>query len=213
MKIKTCIPLKNKCLRAYTFAAQLNHVLVMKKMFFLLLPVFMVACGGGVEQYRAGIETLATDWDATTSAVTEFSSTIGNDLSSFSQLAGSMQLSEDVTKALKPEQATQWQGAQAAFTQALQAFAPLRTKVGEFTKTWGEKAAEVQALKDGLAAGKLEGDVAGQIASLTTLVTQAKDSLTGWQTEHAAAKTGAQTAADALKALYDTLNAAAPAKK
>lgn len=185
----------------------------MKKMLFLLLPVLMVACGGGVEQYRAGIETLTADWDATTSAVTEFSNSVAGDLSSFSQLAGSLQLSEDVVKKLKPEQTTQWQNAQGALTQALQAFAPIRTQVGEFSKSWGEKAVEVQALKDGLAAGKLEGDVTGQIAGLTALVAQAKESLAGWQTAHTAAKSQSQSAADALKALYDTLNAAAAPKK
>ena len=185
----------------------------MKKLFILLLPVIMFACGKGVEQYRAGIEALAADWDATTSAVTEFSSTIAGDLSNFTQLSGSLQLSADVQKKLKPEQVTEWQNAQAAFAQALQPFAPLRTQVGEFTKTWGDKTAEVQALKDGLAAGKLEGDVTGQIDSLTTFVAQAKESLTGWQTSHAAAKSGAQAAGDALKAVYDKLNAEAAAKK
>jgi hypothetical protein len=185
----------------------------MKKLFLLLLPVVLFSCGKGVEQYRAGIEGLAADWDATSTAVTDFTNTLNGDLSSFSQLAGSLRLSEDVQKKLKPEQATQWQAAQTAFTQALQAFAPIRTQVAEFTKAWGEKAPEVQALKDGLAAGKLEGDVTAQIAGLTTLVTQAKESLTGWQTAHAAAKSGTQTAADAMKTLYETLSADTAAKK
>jgi hypothetical protein len=180
----------------------------MKKVFLLLLPVIIFACGKGVEQYRAGIEALATDWDATTSAVNEFASSMGGDLANFSQLLGALRLSDDVQKKLKPEQATEWQNAQSAVTQALQAYAPIRTQVAEFKKAWDEKAAEVTTLKDGLAAGKLEGDVTAQITSLTTLVTQAKESLTGWQTAQAAAKTQTQGAADALKVLYDNLNAA-----
>lgn len=184
----------------------------MKKLLFLLLPVVLFSCGKGVEQYRAGIETLATDWDATTSAVTEFTNTLNSDLSSFSQLAGSLRLSDEVQSKLKPEQATQWQEAQAAFTQALQGFAPIRTQVAEFSKAWGEKAAEVQALKDGLAAGKIEGDVNAKVTELTALVAQAKEQLAGWQTAHAAAKAATQTAGDAMKATYEALNAAVPAK-
>lgn len=185
----------------------------MKKLILLLLPLVIFACGKGVEQYRAGIETLSAEWDATSSAVSDFTKTLNGDLSSFSQLAGQMRLSEDVQKNLKPEQATQWQAAQGAFTQALQAFAPIRTQVAEFTKAWGDKAAEVQALKDGLAAGKLEGDVPAQLEGLNALVTQAKASLAGWQTAHAAAKSSTQAAADAMKTTFDALNAAPVAKK
>lgn len=180
----------------------------MKKMYFLLLPVLIYACSG-VEQYKAGIEELATSWDSTTSEVTEFSATIGTDMATFSQTATSLNLGDDVLSKLKPEQVTEWQGARSTFANAMMAFAPIRTKVGEFTKVWGEKAAEVQTLKDGLAAGKLEGDVMGQIAGLTTLVTQAKESLAGWQTEYDGAKSQTQTAADALKSVYGTLTASA----
>jgi hypothetical protein len=86
--------------------------------------------------------------------------------------------------------------------------------VAEFTKSWQEKAAEVQALQDGLAAGKLEGNVETQVADLNALVTQANESLTSWKTAHAAAKTRAQAAADSLKSTYDSLLAAVtPGKK
>jgi hypothetical protein len=182
----------------------------MKRMLFLLLPVLMFACGSGVEQYRASVDTLVADWDATTSALTEFSATITNDLSNYSQMAGQMQLTDDVKAKLTPEKTSAWEAAQGALTQALQAFAPLRSEVGEFTKTWGEKAAEVQSLKDGLAAGKLEGDVNAKVTELSGLVAQGKEKLTGWQSAHAAAKSQAQAAADAMKALYDQYTATAP---
>lgn len=185
----------------------------MKKLLFLLLPVVLFSCGKGVEQHRASIETLATDWDATTSAVTEFQNTLNGDLSSFSQLAGSLRLGDDVKMKLKPEQVAQWDASQGAFTQALQGFAPIRTQVAEFSKAWGEKAVEVQALKDGLAAGKLEGDVNAKVAELSALVAQAKEQLAGWQAAHAAAKSATQTAGDAMKVSFETLNAAPVAGK
>ena len=183
----------------------------MKKLFFLLLPFVLFACGKGVEQYRGAIEGLGSEWDATTSAITEFANNLNTDLSNFSQMAGAMNLSEDVQKKLKPEQATEWQTVRAAFSQALQAFAPIRTQVGEFTKTWGEKAAEVQALKDGLASGKLEGDVNANVEAIKTHITLGKESLEAWKKAHNDAKAQAQSAADNMKAVYDKLNAA-PAK-
>ena len=179
----------------------------MKNLFFLLLPAFLFSCGG-VDQYRASIESLAADWDSTTTAVTEFGNALNSDLESFSRTSAELRFDDETLKKLKPEQATALQNAQSALAQSLQAFAPIRTQVAEFTKSWQEKAAEVQALQDGLAAGKLEGNVATQVADLNALVTQANESLTSWKTAHAAAKTGAQAAADSLKSTYDSLLAA-----
>ena len=184
----------------------------MKKLIFLFLPVLVFACKG-VEQYRASIEGLATAWDSTTADITEYSSTLGADLSSFSQAATAMTLGEDVMKNLKPEEAEQWKGAQSAFMQAMQAYVPLRTQVGDFLKSWGEKAAEVQALKDGLANGKLEGDIPGQVASLTETMTNARGTLAEWQTAYKSAHDGVQSASDTLKALYDNFTAAATSAK
>lgn len=184
----------------------------MKKLFLLLLPVVIFACQG-VEQYRSGIETLSSEWDATTVAVTDFTNALNGDLQKFTQFASATRLSEDVQKALKPEQIAEWQNAERTFTQALQKFAPIRTQVTEFTKAWTEKGADVKSLLDGLAAKKFEGDVAGKISELSTLVAQAKDSLTNWQAAHAEAQTETQTAADGLKALYDNLSASVVAGK
>lgn len=178
----------------------------MKNLLFLLLPAFLFACGG-VEKHRASIESLDTNWDSTTTAVTEFSNTMNSDLATFSRTAADMRFSEEALKKLKPEQVTAWQNAQSAFAQSLQAFAPIRTQVAEFNKSWQAKATEVQALKDNLAAGTLEGDVATQVADLNALVAKANESLASWKTAHAAAKSRAQAAADALKAQYDTLSA------
>jgi chromosome segregation ATPase len=184
----------------------------MKNLFFLLLPAFIMSCGSGVEQYRASIEDLSTAWDSTTAQVTEMQSNIGEDLASFSKSASELRLSDETVAKLKPEQATAWQGAQSNFTQALQAFAPIRTEIGEFTNAWGQEAAKLQALKDGLAAGTLDATATTQVSELTALVAQAKERIAGWKTAYAQAKTSTEAALAALKTKHAELSAAVPAK-
>ena len=59
------------------------------------------------------------------------------------------------------------------------------------------------ALKDGLAAGKIEGDVAAQVADLSGLVTQANEKITAWTAKQAELKTGATSALEMLKSAYE----------
>ncbi|MBK9582798.1 MAG: hypothetical protein IPO48_13075 [Saprospiraceae bacterium] len=68
---------------------------------------------------------------------------------------------------------------------------------------WTEKAGAVTALKDGLAAGKIEGDVAAQIADLSGLVTQAGEKVTSWTAKQAELKTAADSAMGMLKSAYE----------
>jgi hypothetical protein len=48
----------------------------------------------------------------------------------------------------------------------------LFSKPSEFVATWSEKSAEVTALKDGLAAGKIEGDVTAKLTGPNALSLQ-----------------------------------------
>lgn len=184
----------------------------MKNLLFLLLPAFIIACGGGVEQYRASVETLVTQWDSTTASVTELSSNISNDLSEISKSASELTISEEAMAKMKPEQVTEWQTAQQNFTQSLQGYAPLRTEIGEFTKAWGEEATKVQSLKEGLESGQLPADVATQVDSLNTLITQAKENVATWQAKYAEVKAAAMGGLETLKSTHATLVAETPAK-
>jgi hypothetical protein len=107
----------------------------MKNVFFLFLAVILFACGG-VGKYKASVDALAANWDSTTTAVTDFSTTLNNDLGSFSKMAADLRFDDATQKKLTAEQTTAWQSAQSAFAQALQSFAPIRTQVAEFTKAW-----------------------------------------------------------------------------
>lgn len=178
----------------------------MKKLFLFALPLLLISCKG-VEQYRAGIEELAGNWDTTTKAVTDFSASVSNDLTGYTQALAGVKLDDMVAKKLKPEQTASFEAAQKAVTDALGGYAPLQQTINDFVKTWSEKAADVTALKDGLNAGKIDGDVTAKLAELGGLVTTANDNLKTWQDSYASVKGGVDTAMGALTQLMGSFTA------
>ena len=112
---------------------------------------------------------------------------------------------------MKPEQVTAFKASQQAVTEALGGYAPLQQNINDFVKTWSEKSAEVTALKDGLAAGKIEGDVTAKLAELNGLVATAGENLTAWQGTYGTVKGGVDKAMGDLTALMASFAPAAPA--
>lgn len=182
----------------------------MKKLFLFALPLLMISCKG-VEQYRAGIEELSGNWDNTTKSVTDFAGMVSGDLSNYTKALAGVTLDEMTIKKLKPEQVTAFKASQQAVTEALGGYAPLQQNINDFVKTWSEKSAEVTALKDGLAAGKIEGDVTAKLAELGGLVTSAGENLTAWQGTYGTVKGGVDKAMGDLTALMASFAPAAPA--
>lgn len=176
----------------------------MKKLFFFLLPLLVLSCKG-VEQYRAGIEELSGNWDTATKAVTEFSDMVSSDLTNYTKAMAAMQIDEATAKKLKPAQVSDWDAAQKGVTDALSAYAPIQKTVGDFVKTWTEKAADVTALKDGLAAGKIDGDVTAKLTDLTAMVTSANENLTAWKASYDTVKNGASAALTNLQQVMGKL--------
>ena len=176
----------------------------MKKFLLFALPLFLFSCKSGVDAHKASIEELGTNWDAATAAVTGFSESLTKDVTYFTESASAMTLDEAATAALTGDAATNWTAATAAYKAATtDAYAPVQTELGDFVKMWTEKAGAVTALKDGLAAGKIEGDVAAQIADLSGLVTQAGEKVTSWTAKQAELKTAADSAMGMLKSAYE----------
>lgn len=179
----------------------------MKKLFLFVLPLLIVSCKG-VEQYRTGIEELSGNWDNATKSVTDFAATVSTDLTNYQTAFAGVQLDEMVASKLKPEQTTAFDAAKQAVADALAAYAPFQQTINDFATMWTEKSAAVTALKDGLAAGKLEGDVTGQLAELGTLVTTANENVTAWTESYGAIKGGVDTAMGSLTELMGSFTAA-----
>lgn len=172
----------------------------MKNLFFFLLPLLLVACKG-VEQYRTGIEELSGNWDATTKAITDFQGMVSSDLTNYTQSLAAMQPDMAVKAKMKPEQVAAWETTQKGVTDALGAYAPMQKTMSDFVTTWSEKTAEVTALKDGLAAGKIEGDVGAKLTELNAMVTTANENLTAWKASYATVKGGVDASMNALKTM------------
>lgn len=184
----------------------------MKRLLLMLIPVLAAACGSGVEQYRAGIEALSSNWVSATSKATELNDDVTTSLSDLARAASVLRPSAEELAALDADQKRQWESAKDSFNQALQAFAPLRSEIGQLINNWGTETEKVQALKDGLANGKLEGDVLGRIGELNTLASQATDKIAAWRATYDQTNAAADAALNMLKESFTTVNSSAPAK-
>ena len=175
----------------------------MKKVLLFALPLFLFSCKSGVDAHKTAIEGLGTSWDAATTAVTGFSESLTKDITSYTESASAMMLDSTAAAALKGDAATKWAEATAAYKAASEGYAPVQTELNDFVTMWTEKAAGVTALKDGLAAGKIEGDVAAQIAELSGLATQATEKVASWTAKQTELKASSDSALGLLKAAYE----------
>lgn len=166
----------------------------MKKFLAIALPLtFLVACNS-VEKHRASIETLGTEWDNTTNMVTDFAASVEAEQAAFQMAADSSKVADDVAAKLKEDKKTMLMEAYTAYTTAGAGYAAIKDEVSSFDASWKENAAKVQALKDGLAAGKIEGDVVAQVAELNTVIADAVTKLDEWKTRFEEAKTAVANA-------------------
>ena len=182
----------------------------MKKLFFFLLPLLVLSCKG-VEQYRPSVEEVAASWDATTKAASDFSAMVSSDMTNYTKAMASLNVDEATMKTLKPEQVTAWQAAQKGVTDALSAYAPLQKTIGDFMTTWTEKSADVNALKEGLAKGKLEGDVNAKVTELKAMIATANENMTAWKASYTTIKNGVAAALTNLQQMMASYGAPASA--
>lgn len=178
----------------------------MKKLFFLSLIAITVFSCKNVEQYKAGIEELGTKWDATTAAVTEFSTMVDASTAAFNANFDSLGVDSVYMSKLKGADLDKVKMAVEAYKTSGAGLTEISTKLAEAKTAWEAKAGEVTALKDGLAAGKLEGDVTAKIAELTNFIATNDTTLTSLKENLAKISEGSAAALTALKA-------ALPAKK
>lgn len=145
----------------------------MKKVGIFLLFISLIACKN-VEQYRAGIEELGSKWEAATASVTELTGMAEAENKAFASMTETPMIDSVSFAKLAPAAQAQLTESKASFTNAGAGYATLLSELSTFSTEWSAKATEVAALKDGLAAGKLDGDVAGKIAELTNYVSEAE---------------------------------------
>ena len=175
---------------------------IMRNILFVVLSVLFFSCNSGIENHRKAIEELSKNWITSDSLLAEYSIQLSNEIASFSESAGSMTLDTLKLGGYDKGKVTAYNAAIAACKTALNAYDPLNEELSDFIIMWQEKATGVTTLTDGLAAGEMEGDVAGQIAELSGLITQAGEKIAAWSAKQSELKTAADSAIGALRSSY-----------
>lgn len=167
----------------------------MKKILFAAaFGLLLVACNS-VEKYVAPIEALSTQWDSTANVVTGFATNLSQEIANAQNMAAGMQVGEDVSAKMKPEDLTKLQELQASFQAQSNVLNEINSEVGAFVATWTEKATALTGLKDGLAAGKLGEDVDATISDLQSVVADAGTKVADWTGKLDGAKAAMQSVA------------------
>ncbi|MBK8700971.1 MAG: hypothetical protein IPN29_16115 [Saprospiraceae bacterium] len=171
----------------------------MKKLFFLSLIISVFACKN-VEQYKAGIEEIGTKWEAATASVNEFSTMVEGSKAAFTAAFDSLKIDSTYMSKLKGADLDKVKMAVEAYQASGAGLDEVAGQLAEFKSGWEAKAGEITTLKDGLAAGKLEGDITGKIAELTNFLATSETQLTTWKDAIAKTSEGSTAALEALKA-------------
>ncbi len=165
----------------------------MKNILFFALGLLVFASCDSVAKHKPAIDALVSSWDAATAQATDFQSNLQTAASGFNQAFSAIGYDEQKFSKLKPDAQAQITAAKEGAMSLGNAFNSINGDLSTFLTDWTAKSAEVTALTDGLAAGKIEGDVLAKIAGLTSYISEGEAKLAGFGDLLAAAKTGAET--------------------
>lgn len=182
----------------------------MKKVLtFVAIALIFGACNS-VAKFKPQIDELAKTWDSTTSQVTEFATSVKTEQSNWANAATAMTVAPEAMAKWDDAAKAKYAEIQAAANGSSTGIAAVASELDGFVSSWTEKSNTMKALTDGLAAGKIEGDVAAQIADLTAAATDASSKLGGWKTKFDEVKAGASKAQQ-MFADFMAASSAAPA--
>ncbi len=171
----------------------------MKKILVFLFAISLFASCKNVEQYKAGITDLTTKWDASSKMVGDLSTMIEGSKAAQMAAYDSLHIDSTFLSKIKGADLDKVKAAVTAYQASGSGLTEAATKLAEIKSTWDAKSTEVAALKDGLAAGKLEGDVAAKLTELTSFITNSEASVTSIKDIIAKSSEGSTTALAALK--------------
>ncbi len=149
----------------------------MKKLFLFFLVISFVACSGGVEKYAGAINGVASNWESTTETFTGFVENLNSEKEKFNKIKSEMTVPEDASE----DMMTKLKGMMSTFAEQGNVFSKLTEQTNGFAKEWQEKSKDLTALKEGLEAGKIEGDVQAKIDGLSDMISTAKEKVGGWE--------------------------------
>ncbi|MCB0551646.1 MAG: hypothetical protein KDD19_29035 [Phaeodactylibacter sp.] len=152
----------------------------MRKLIILSILSIALASCSNVGKFKEAIETLSTDWEGTTAKVTAVVDQINATQAQAKSALESMNPSEEVAATLNDDQKAKLAIIQQTVQSQMGELGTLAQKAFEFVSQWQTEGEKLTALKDGLAAGKLPGDVQATIDSLKELMGTAEQNVTNW---------------------------------
>ncbi len=150
---------------------------------FIALATVLAACSNSTK-FADSINELASKWDATTSAVTEFSQTVKDAQSAWVESSSTMQVAPDAMANWDETTKSKYNDLQAAVQTNTANLGSIAADLDGFMAQWAVQNETMQALKDGLTSGKLGADTETKIGELTSAANGAAASLDGWKTKY-----------------------------
>lgn len=152
----------------------------MKKILFVAVAGLLMAACNNVAQFKAPIEALTTQWDSTTTVVTNFATLLTQEVQNAQSMATGLPVSEDAMKKLDDATKTRLAELEKAFQQESQGLSSIKSELDGFVQSWGEKTQLLNGLKEGLASKKLGKETATTISDLQAAVTEAGSKVGAW---------------------------------
>ena len=153
----------------------------MKQVLTILSVLFVFAACSNVGKYADQINELASKWDSTTSAITDFAGTVSNTQARWLSDVNSMKVSEEAMAGWSEEMKAKYNELMATVNNNTTNLSGLSSELDSFISQWTEKGETLKALKDGLASGKLGDNVEEQISELTSFANTGASNLESWQ--------------------------------
>jgi len=174
----------------------------MRKLIILAILAVALASCNNVGKYKEAIESLSSDWDAATSQVTATVDQVTQIQGQATTALESMNPSEDIMAKLNDEQKGKLDMLKQTVQSQLGDLGALAQEAFAFVTKWQEEGGKLTALKDGLASGKLPGDVQATIDSLKGLIGTAGENVAAWTDKANAAN---QAVASATQSYNDLI--------
>ena len=149
----------------------------MKNVLLLFIPLLFWGSCKNIEQFRAPIEALSADWDKASGTLTQVKSLLELQHTNISTLYDTMNFDE---KLFGESAIHSLNEAKKAIITQRDGMAGLLQTANNYISEWGNMGSKLTSLKEGLAAGSIEGDVPAQIEELKKAVVDCNGKTAEW---------------------------------
>ncbi|MCO6480989.1 MAG: hypothetical protein J5I94_30375 [Phaeodactylibacter sp.] len=175
----------------------------MRKLITLIILALAFSSCSNVGKFKESIESLSSEWETTTAKVSATVDQITQAQEQAKSVLDAMAVPEGAS--LTEEQTNQVASLKQTVQDQMGNLGQLAQKAFEFVEQWQNEGEKLDALKSGLAEGKLPGDVQATIDSLKGLVGTAGEKVSEWEGQVNSANEAVQSAADSYNEIIATV--------